>query len=101
MSARSPRRGKQPPMPAPHAPSRRGFLLLRTLWFLLSLPLLYWVVTRYGTHIWSYAEAYPTRQGVWFWVWTVPIVVMSWSLWRYLRRKAARARQLAAEIERR
>jgi hypothetical protein len=85
----------------PEQPPRRRFLLLRILFFLLSLPLLSWALTQYGGRLWSYLQALPNLQGFWFWAWTIAIVWAAWSLWRGLRRKTQKAKQLAAEIKRR
>ncbi|MFM9940560.1 MAG: hypothetical protein ACKVP7_13840 [Hyphomicrobiaceae bacterium] len=88
-------------MPTPPQPPRRRFLFLRVLFFLLSLPFLYWALTQYGTQMWRFAQSYSTLQGFWYWLATILIVWASWSLWRRIRRKAAKARQLVAELERR
>ena len=82
-------------------PPRRRFLLLRSLFFLLSLPILYWVATQYGNRLWSYAQSYSALQGFWFWFWTALILVASVALYRRLRRQWAKGRMLAAEFDQR
>ncbi|MFM2423527.1 MAG: hypothetical protein RL291_2057 [Pseudomonadota bacterium] len=85
--------------PGAEPPKRRRFLTLRILFFLLSLPLAWWAATRYGATAWSYAQTYPRLTGFWFWFWTVLLLWGTWGIWRLLRRKAARARELARELD--
>lgn len=82
-------------------PPRRRFLVLRILFFVLSLPLLAWALTQFGSRLWTYLEALPGLQGFWFWAWTIPVVWAAWALWRTLRRKKNKAKALAAEMQRR
>lgn len=87
-------------MPASHEPiKRRRFLKLRIVFFLLSLPLAWWAVTRYGASALSYAQSYPTLTGFWFWFWTSVLVLGTWGLWRLFRRKWSRAKELAGEVK--
>lgn len=88
-------------MPTDAKSPPRRFLLLRILFFLLSLPLLAWALYAYGSRLWAYLAALPTLEGIWFWLWTIPIVWASWAMARAVRRKRAKARTLAAEIKRR
>ncbi len=82
-------------------PPRRRFLVLRILFFMLSLPILYWIATQYGSRLWSYAQSYPALQGFWFWFWTALILFASIALYRRLRRKWIKGRRLIAEIDHR
>lgn len=85
-------------MPAPHEPSRRGrFLGLRIIFFLLSLPFVWWAVTQYGSRAAGYAQSYANLRGFWLWFWTLVILFATWSIWRLVRRKWARAKELAGE----
>ena len=82
---------------ASEAPKRRMFLGLRILFFLLSLPFVWWAVTRYGSSAIGYAQTYANLNGFWLWFWTLVIVFATWSIWRLLKRKWARAKELAGE----
>lgn len=82
-------------------PPRRRFLLLRILFFLLSLPILYWIATQYGSRLWSYAQSYPALQGFWFWFWTALILFATFAIYRRIRRKWTKGRMLVAEIDQR
>lgn len=87
-------------MPASPEPPRRGrFLWLRILLFALSLPLVWWAVTRYGGSAASYAQSYASLTGFWFWLWTLVFVWATWGVWRLARRKWARAKELAGEMD--
>lgn len=80
-------------------PKRRRFFWLRLLFFAASLPLVWWVVTRYGSSALSYAQSYPGLTGFWFWFWTLLFAVGTWSVWRLVKRKWARAKELADELD--
>lgn len=88
-------------MPASGGPPnrRRRFLRLRIVLYVLSLPLVLWVMTRYGSSAWSYVQSYPRLMGIWFWLWTLIFAWATWGVWRLVRRKWARARALAAEVD--
>ena len=83
---------------APDPPKRRRFLWLRILFFLLSLPFVWWAVTRYGSSATGYAQSYASLTGFWFWFWTLVFLFVTWSIWRLVKRKWARARELAGEV---
>ena len=93
---------KRPNMTTPAAPpsavKRRRFLMLRVLLFLASLPLLYWAIKSYGSSFWSYASSYAGLNGFWFWLATLLIVWGTWSVYRRLKAKWARAKELGAEL---
>lgn len=86
------------PMPATHEPpKRRRFLGLRVLFFLLSLPFVWWAVVRYGGSAAGYAQSYAKLTGFWLWFWTLVIIYATWSIWRLVKRKWTRAKELAGE----
>lgn len=86
-------------MVTPPPPPRRRFLVLRILFFLLSLPILAWVALQYSDRLWSYAQSYPALRGFWLWFWTAVIVIATVALYRRLRRKWTKGRTLVAEID--
>ena len=93
---------KRPNMTTPAAPSpsvKRGrFLMLRVLFFLASLPLLYWAIKSHGSSFWSYASSYAGLNGFWFWLATILIAWGTWSIYRRLKAKWARAKELGTEL---
>ncbi|HRD76170.1 MAG TPA: hypothetical protein PK264_09555 [Hyphomicrobiaceae bacterium] len=85
-------------MSTPNEPlRRRRFLRLRIVFFLLSLPLAWWAVTRFGGSAAGYLRSYPSLTGPWFWFATFALAFGAWGIWRLVKRKWARAKELAGE----